>query len=201
MELRDYVKIISRNIWLIIIVIVLTGLLSYLFTSKTKTTYSGFKTISVNKSASATNSNYYQYDGFYSASAANLQAKGLASWINTPATVNQIYEKAQLSAPEVNDKNLKNLISVKNDIDSNVVSISMTDSSKEDLIKKLDSLGELAQTYFSTITSSDQYSLRTGDNAISSQVANSQMNLLAGIFSGLIIGIVLAFGKEYFSKA
>ncbi|MFA6423232.1 MAG: hypothetical protein WCW17_02140 [Patescibacteria group bacterium] len=199
MELKDYIKILAGKIWIIILFAVIVGALSFYFVNKKPTTYSGFRSISITREEKA-DASYYQYDGYYSLNSAVIQAKGLSSWLGSPSAIIEMYKLAGQTAPSVDDKTAKDFATIKNDLNSPVVTISMEDTDRNILLEKLSSIDSLVNDYFKDSNQKSEYIIKISDSSVVENTENSTISIIAGFISGLIIGIVFAFAVEYFKN-
>lgn len=198
MELRDYIKILVKYCWIIIIFALLTSGVSYYLVSKTKPVFTGYKNLVVSKKTNSVSSDYYQYDGYYLAEAASLQAKNLSIWLGSSSTIIDIYGRSGQNVSIADDKQVKSLIAVKNDPSSSVIVVSSKDEDKALLENRLKAIDTVSADYLKSIDKENAYEIQISDIVIAEGIVKTKTNTFAGFLSGLIIGIVIAFGVEYF---
>ena len=109
MELKEYLKIIQKNLRTFIFVIFLVtavGLIYFLFLP---ISYSTSLTANITRSGKQITESY-KYDDFYRLQADEKFAETLVEWMKSPRTVASIYERAGLSVQKMSLKKLSKAI-------------------------------------------------------------------------------------------
>jgi capsular polysaccharide biosynthesis protein len=113
MQLREYIEIFLKRIWIFIIAIVVLTLGAYIFTVSQPDKYTGSLTIySIINSDPKNNlqQSYYEFDNYYSFQAGGYLADTIISWLKDPVNVSWIYNDAGKDIPADNLKNYSKLI-------------------------------------------------------------------------------------------
>lgn len=121
MELRDYLKIISKRIWILVVVTLVVTLGSYLFTASKPITFEGSTSINVViKQSTTSKPDFYQYDNYYSIQASSLFADTVVDWLQDPSNVESIYSQANVNKSILNLKDYSELITAKKKLPATV---------------------------------------------------------------------------------
>lgn len=199
MELRDYLAIIGKRIWLFIIVVAIVTLGTYFFIASQPTTYDASSSISVLVKPSAESEAYYEYDNYYALEANKLLASEVANWFQSPSNIQEIYQKAQLSLPEVKIQKIPKLIDVKT---KQPATILIYVHQKEEKMAKglVEATLDFVKDKIENLVKKG--SLKSVDLEIAPvMVVGHQpsvlLNTVIGFVAGLVIGLALVFLVEY----
>lgn len=202
MELRDYVKIIGRHFWVFLVIVILTTGFALIFTKTRSTTYTALTTFTVNRASTLKQSqlNYYLYDNYYNEQSATLFAQTAQTWFKSPAFVTAVYQTAGLPLPNISQKSLGKTFKVAGDTTA-VFNISLTGANKDETAKLMAAADNVARAKIKEQGSSDDttfYQLNKFDAILSQDMSNLTLNVAIGLFSGLILGILVALAIAYF---
>ncbi len=95
MEFIEHKQLWKRNIVLIIILTLLLGAASFIFSYYSPTEYKSSISFAVNR-INKQETVDYQYDGYYAIQASDLFSQTVVSWFFTPSVLLEIYEKAKV---------------------------------------------------------------------------------------------------------
>ncbi|MBI3495237.1 hypothetical protein HY065_01270, partial [Candidatus Berkelbacteria bacterium] len=132
MELKDYIRIITKNYLLIAIITVLIMLATYFVTKNQPPSFDGAVTFTVINSERFP-PNQYGYDYYFTIQSASLLADTIDGWFGSPGFVKQVYDTAQVNFPATDTKSAARLFkSIKEIEKSTVVTVSIkTDKAEE----------------------------------------------------------------------
>lgn len=207
MELKDYLKIISRYRTTFLATILLTLIATVAFTFLMPAQYEAAASITVNKHSQVEQekANYYQYDDFYSIQAAGFFADTIANWIASPTTVYEIYFAAREQVPDkATLKSLAKTFKTKKQTNINTVDISIRDRDKD----RVDHLIKGAVTVVKNRTDELKKSAKTenffavvdAQPVIVKLEPNYILNTIIGLILGLILATTLVLGVNYFKE-
>jgi len=202
MDLKSYLMIIKKHLWLLIITIVIVTLGSYLFTVTRPITYDANSTINVLIKSAEQAPNYYEYDNYYSLQAGSLFADRVLIWFQDPAIVQEIYQKAQLNLPDVDMKNMSKLINARKKNPASVI-VSMNQADKDTVKKIVDASTSVIAQKTQDLTKNESIKnivLDISPTVVSEKKPATLLNTLIGLAAGLILGLALVFLTEYFRK-
>ncbi|KKQ74055.1 MAG: hypothetical protein US94_C0015G0003 [Berkelbacteria bacterium GW2011_GWB1_38_5] len=204
MELREYFRIIGRYkiIFWGVVILALAG--TILFTKLQPKSYLASTTITVNKASSLKQSqvNYYLFDNYYNVQSSGLFSQIITSWFSSPALVKEIYSKADISLPPVSQKKLAKIFKAVRQ-EPATINISVTNSNKEEAEKLITAAASVMQDKSNELGRSDRenvYDIVTFSSIVSDASANLWLNIFIGLISGILVGIVLTLGVDYFKR-
>lgn len=201
MELKDYLKIISQKFWILVVVTIIAGAATYLFSVMIPTSYDGVAYINV-AVKSQNQGDYYQYDNYYSIQASSLFADTIALWLQDPANASQIYKEAGIDLSKYSLKNLQKLFQIKRKPPATVV-ITLNNSDKdktEFLIARTINLVESQTKKWA-----DEELVKNAEAVTSAPVVLEHkmpilLNTILGLIGGFILGLAVVFLAESLNK-
>lgn len=202
MEVKDYIKFLSSNYTSIIAITLLFAVAAYIITITRPDTYQSSASLEVTKIEANPQSeaSYFQYDNYYSYQTASAVSDNLISWIESAATVAQIYERAGYKIPDANIRNLsKTFTATKTVGTSAVVSITYSSKDKEQARKMISTamevLREKVETY-NNLSNQDTFSAQCSDPVIVTAPKMEGLNTAIAAFVGLLVAIGTTSIKE-----
>lgn len=205
MELRDYIKIISRHFWIFIIVVILSTIFAIFLTKTRPTTYTAATTYTINKGSTLKQSqvNYYLYDNYYNLQSATLFSQNVQLWFSSPAFVAEIYKNAGLALPDVSQKALGRIFNATYQI-PNTIQLSVKGTDANQVQTLIDSAFKVAQEKINqsgdTNDDTAYYQLNQFDPILNQNKSNLILNASIGFFSGIILGLLITFAVSYFKE-
>lgn len=205
MELKDYIKLLTKDWYLVIGFGLVAALLGYYLAITARPQYQGLATFTVTQKAQSANNNLFVYDNYYSVSASAYLAETLNSIITSPNTVVSVFDSAGFPAP-ANDyrKLLRVFRSTKPNQYTSAVPVSVNAGTKDDAKKIMESLSNFLKADFSRKQQSGTLSKDFGLDATPVIVLEKLPNasIQTGIYSiaGIIIGSVMVVIKDYLLK-
>ena len=201
MELRDYLKIIGKYKIVFWTILILCGLSAMIWTKIQPTSYLASTTFTVNKSSALKQKdvNYYLYDNYYNVQSAGLFSQIVTTWFESPSLVTDVYNKAGITVPNVSQKNLsKTFKAVRTE--PATINVSISGTNKDDLTKLLNAAAVVLQEKTDDLNKSGEniYDIAKFTPVVSNDSPNLALNTIIGLFAGLLLGIVIILGVEYF---
>ena len=204
MELKEYLKIIQKNLGLIIISIILVALFAYLFTLKQPIVYEADVSLTIIPKPGIELKNVYEYGGYYDLQAATLFGTTIASWLSSPDVVTEIYKRAGYEIKEVTSKALAKLIKTTLAPSSFSIKLQLKDRDKNKAQKLARATTEVIQNKTAEFNqkagAKANFEIVASEPVIFEVKPKKEFNTLVGALAGLILGIFLAFVAEYFKK-
>lgn len=201
MTLKEFISLIKKNYWLIILPVVIIFVGVIWFNSKIDRTYEGNIGFSIVRIGQTSKS---EFNDFYATQADNLVTANFAKWMAGKPFIASVYQKA---GENLDNKNL----------DKMVKKFTVQKTSGADISVSFQTLGrdetqKLGQALI------DEVSLRTAEIkkesksdqnlrglelssklSVHQQATNKLLNYLLGILAGIILGIILILSVRYFS--
>lgn len=203
MELKDYLKIIRKHIWVFVIIAILTTGFAVIFTKTRPISYTAITTFTVNKGSSLKQSqaNYYLYDNYYNVQSAGLFAQIVSQWFNSPAVVTSIYQNANITVPDVSQSALGKTFKATYSQPA-VIDVSISGKDQDQLQKLMNSAFQVLQGKTNELGQNDNafYQLAKFDPIVTRDQQNLPLNTIIGLIAGLILGALVALSIEYFKE-
>lgn len=204
MELRDYIRIILQQKAIVILITIVLGLASYLYTARAKPLVDGSVTFTVVNSERFP-ANQYGYDYYFTIQSSALLADTIDGWFGSPNFVAKVYDAAKVELPSDNtraagrifrsvkeiEKSPVVVVSIKTDdrTETEKIIIAATDVTKQE-IDELVKLGKFPATF----------SVLASDPLILESEPKPELTGIVGLVVGLILGCVIAVGRHYFKQ-
>jgi capsular polysaccharide biosynthesis protein len=204
MELKSYLMIIGKRIWLFLSIILLITVGSYLFTIAQPSTFDGSAFLNiVAKKQVNTKPDYYTYDNYYAIQANSLFADTVVAWLGDPTNVNEIYSQASIERPDVSLKNISKLIVAKKKVPASV-QVTFNSTNEKDvtnLVKATIKFVEEKTASWSSEGLVDNLYVDSSSPIAIKHEPPILTNVLSGFLGGLIIALAIVFFQEYWQKS
>jgi len=202
MELREYLKILRQEKNIISGSVVILMVFATIFTLLKPVSFSSDLALLISRKGTQATDNY-KYDGYYAVQASDIFSDNISQWLASASVASEIYSRANMKADFTDFKQFSKIFkatklssqyvdvrySAKDEQSAKVIARAIVDVLQE----KTDSLSKSSNEEISfNIIYNDPLVVRS-ENSI------WWNNLLAAI-GGLFLGILLAFGKNYFGK-
>jgi len=201
MELKEYLRIIKKHLFLILACALITTTGGYLFARQQSTKYEAVGDITVVPQGAAELKNVYEYDGYYALQAATIFTTTISSWLASPDSVMEIYQKAGLDIKGQTSKSLSKFIKTTPVLNSVALKFQLQTASKENTLKLAKGVNELVkektETFNQTAGSKTKFSLNLSEPLIIENRPPVGLITLCALVVGAVLGIFLAFLKEY----
>ena len=202
MSSPNYFKIIGNNKALIFICAVLCGLLALLFSALKPVSYEASIDFSIQK-VNRQDTSDFQYDNYYAIQASELLGNTIVGWLESPETVRAAYRVADLTVADNELDTLAKGMKAKQ-ISAHLVRVKFSQSDS-------DRAGQVATGLSTVVKQKAEEVEKSADDKNSFTVSYTEPVVaekkygpatlaLAGLVSGLLLGIGIAFGREYFKK-
>lgn len=206
MELKEYLEIIGRRIWILTLTVFVITLAAYLVSLNQPTKYSGSASFYVLVTDSSNVGNipkedFFKYNNYYAIQSGSLFTDIISSWIKDPANVAEIYQNAGIEIPPVGINSYSRFFSVKKSQPA-TLQLTLESTNKEETSKLLESAKNFIQN--KTREWKDRglinnVSLDTTDSIIVTQPSSDLSNTAVGFVIGIILGLVFVFFSQYMS--
>jgi len=201
MELCDYLKIIKKHYKLILIITILVGASSFIFTLKRPVVYDTSLSLFIARTTSESTQDY-KYDGYYAIKAAELFSDTVKQWLESPEVVIEIYKKAGIDLEIESLRKLgKKLKAYK--MSPQYVEVRFKAEEREKAQKISSVISSVLQSRAQQLTwnSGDlAFYIRAISPVIVANIPKPLFNSLIGLISGFVLGIFVVFFKEYLGK-
>lgn len=202
MDIVDYLKILRKNLAVIVCVTIIFVVAAILITWERPVSYQSSCAIEVvgYQVQNQSDVNYFQYDNFYNTQVATTYANNLVGWVAAPSIIAETYKEAGLEMPAVSLKDLGKTFTAKKKADgSSVVDISYSSKNYDQskamistlsnvLKEKIESANvDNASAKFSTVASTPV--------VVATPKSFGLNSAIAGIF-GLFLAASYAFLRE-----
>lgn len=202
MSFFAFVKIIHQRFVSIIIITAAVAVLSALITRVLPEKFDSSVSLNILR-VNREETPDYQYDGFYAIQASDLFAQTVISWLQTPSVVNEIYGQSGVDSKFTSLSSFSGRFSAKKMSSQNIV-IHFAAKSKEESDKLSSALisvvGQKAQDSLKTTKNIQVFDVKASNPITVKREYNIVVALIAGIASGLVLGILWALGKNYFKE-
>lgn len=201
MEIKDYLQIIRKHLWLFVGVVLISIILSYVLTIIQPKTFTAQSTVMATKTSNAGPKECYDENSKLCTTAllSNNYAQIVAKWYTTASITAKIYQAAGINIPNARqDKLAKTFKAVYTP--EGVVSVTITGKNSNDLVNLLNSSYSVLQNKTSEFSDSkqNQYELTQTVPYVSENSPRTLLNIIIGIICGFILGTLAVMGKEYF---
>jgi len=203
MELRDYLKIIAKRIWLLLGVIVLVMLGVYLYSASQTISYNGSARlyVSVQKNTSE-NPPYYQYDNYYAQQSSLLFADTVVAWLQDISNITEIYKAAGVDLSNVNLADTSKLVQAKKN-QGGAVDITYNNRDRntvENVLTKSEEFAKNKVKNWVGNVQTENINIDSSDPVVFEKRPELTLNMLIGLAAGIFLGLVLVFFVEYVSE-
>ena len=200
MELKQYLKIIRQNYKLILIITVLTGLFSFIFSVIQPTKYETSLSLLISKNKTQQTDDF-KYDGYYALQASEIMADSVEQWLKSPEVVSAVYQRTGINSDFRNIKSYGKKFTAKK-MSSQYVEVKFKTATREEAEKISAAIIKIINDKAEALRKNSEREvsfLISGENPVT--VENNPdifLNLFIGLISGLALGIFIVFGKRYF---
>lgn len=200
MELRDYLIIIQKRLWLFLLIFLVFVFASWGLTARSKTLFDASLSTAVNKlpDVEQGKENFYTFDDYYSLQAGSLMAETTAQWLQSPAVVGEIFKEAGVNLPQTDARSLAKTFTVtKLGTFANVVNMIYRNPDKAKGEKILEATRNVIEKKIKEFLPSQEKYLVTFSKEILPVPKNFPLNITVGTVLGIILGLATIFTLEY----
>jgi len=202
MELKDYIRIIKKNLIVIVAVTVVFGLVAYLATARQKPVYNSTIGIEITREQAAKQADtpYYQFDNYYATQAATALSDNVIGWLAAPSFVSEIFNKAGYETPPGSLRELSKIFTARKKIsNSSVIDISYSSTNSQKAEKIIKTAAGMIKDKTDALNSSQdtaKYITSVSTPVVITSPKPLLLNTLIGVFVGLFLTIGYAFIKN-----
>lgn len=203
MELKEYLKLIRKNLKLILIVGVVAALSAFLFSNFQPVKYETSLSLLISKNKTQETDDF-KYDGYYALQAGEMLADTVTEWLKSPTMVNAIYQEASVPGNFGSVKSYAKKFTAKK-MSSQHIEVKFDSEAKESAEKISSAIIRIINDKIKALEENSEEEISfsaSGENpVIVEKKPDALFNLVIGFISGLILGIFIVFGKEYFKNS
>ncbi len=205
MELKDYLRMISRSWQLIIGITILVTALVLVWSVLQPVKYESSTTVVVNKPnpVSQRSVSFFQYDKYYSIQASSLFADTLTAWLSSPSTAKEIFEKAGFPVPDVNLRKMSRIFKPRR-LPPATLNVTVVDKDREKAEKLVSAAVAVIEEKTEEQRKNDDpdhyFTIISGSMVTAAAKQDLLINTLVGLIGGLILGLIGGFLREYLRK-
>ena len=199
MELRDYLRIISKRVWLLVGIILVFLIAVYAFTITRPKSWDGSVLFNIVKRSNATEVNQYTYDQYYAIQASSLFADTVISWLQDPYTVISIYKETDIDTSKLTLKNSSKIFTTRKIQPAGVqVKITSTDQNKVGpLLKNATLVVQDRVKKLNEMDNSGNFVIDANDPVVIDHRESLVTNIILALVAGLLVGLSTIFVLEY----
>ena len=201
MELKEYLKIIKKDLKLIIIISIITAVSAFLFSAMEPAAYETSISLAINKNKTQ-NTDDFKYDGYYALQTSEMLADTIVEWTKSPTIVDSVYQKAGVNQNFKNIKSYTKKFTAKK-MSSQHVEVKFKSDTKENAEKISSAIVEIISDKTKTLEENSgeeiAFSVSSENPVIVENKPDAFLNLFIGLISGLFLGIFVVFGRRYFT--
>ncbi|MCK5084590.1 MAG: hypothetical protein KAQ64_02970 [Candidatus Pacebacteria bacterium] len=201
MEIKQYIKITKEGFRIIIAVGIIAAMSAFLFSAIKPVVYEVSMSLVINKNKTQ-NTDDFKYDGYYALQTSDMLASSIVEWTKSPTMVGAIYQKAEVNQDFKNIKSYTKKFTV-NKMSSQHVEVKFKADTRENAKKISSAIVEIISEKTKALEKSSKeeisFSVSSENPVIVENKPNAFLNLFIGLFSGMILGIFVVFGKRYFA--
>ncbi len=202
MEIKDYYLILKKNIWLIVLITVVFGVVSYIMTATGKPTYQSSVAIEISRQQSQQQKDvsYYQYENYYSQASSTFISSNISDSLTSASTVAKIFETAGYPTPPGSVKDLGKTFTVrKKQESSTVVDVSYSSKNREQAEKVISAAAQVVQDKINDEGKNDlsgKFIARSDQPVVVTVPKQTTINTIIAVFLGLFVSLGIISIRE-----
>ncbi|MFA6194019.1 MAG: hypothetical protein WC726_04120 [Parcubacteria group bacterium] len=202
MELGEYYRIFKSNIPVVIYTAIIAVVAAYAWSVRQSQTYSASLLLNVSRTETQSTADY-RYDQFYRLQADDKFSETIVSWLKSPGTAKNIFDKAGVSSDQKTMRNLSKSFQAEK-LSSNLVSVRYSTETNEESGKIAPAIAsvvsEKTKALNTDVRDPNWFQISTSDLIILKNTQDLRINLGIAALVGFFLGTLLAFGKHYISE-
>lgn len=206
MEIKEYFEVLKKNLWLLLIIIIVFVGAAWAMTASKAPIYkgsAGFEIIRVPSQKQADVS-YFQYDNYYASEVAASVTDNMIGWLASASTVADIYEKSGYELPNTSLKALGTTFTATKKKDSAaVIDISYSSADKQKASKLIKAATEVLRTKVDDYNQADTSAVfitKSSEPVVIAEPKSTVINSLIAGFMGLVIALGIISIREALKK-
>ena len=206
MELGEYLQILRKYIWVIVITTIVFGLAAYLLTIRQKINFQSSTGIEISRVETAKQSSvpYYEYDNYYGTQVATTLSDNIVGWLSSPAMVAEIYQKAGYPLPPGNLRDLGKIFTAKKQAaTSTVINISYSSTDKEQSEKLIAAAAEVLKKQIESENANSEgavFRVSSANPVVIEAPKPIALNTAIAVIIGLFLSVGFSLLKESLKK-
>ncbi len=200
MELREYLKILKQEKNIISGTIVILMVFATIFTIEKPVSFASDLMLLISRKGTQATDNY-KYDGYYAVQASDVFSDNISQWLASASVASEIYSRAKIKTDFTDFKQFSKIFKAKK-LSSQYVEVryETPDEQSAKVIARaiVDVLQEKTDSLSKSSNEEISFNIIYNDPLVIRSENSVWWNNLMAIFGGLFIGILLAFGKNYF---
>jgi capsular polysaccharide biosynthesis protein len=206
MRISDYIKILRKSWYLMIIIIALFAGIAVFVTIRQKPTFQASAAVEITRFQNLRQQdvNYFQYDNYYNTQVAASLSDNIIGWLGAPSTVSEIFANAGYPQPEGTLTDIGKIFTVKKKVSTSSVleiSHSSADSqmSSQLVAKAVDVVRKKVESY----NSADNAAAFKASTSLPVVVEAPKQTALNGIVAGIVgifVALAIIFAREALRK-
>jgi len=199
MELKEYLKIIKRNIKLFISTILLIVITIFTYFLSRPISYDTSLTLNITRIGSQ-QSQDYQYDNFYRIQADEKFAETIVEWLKSPRIASDIYQEAGISTKKYSLKQLGKFVKAEKR-SSQVVFLNFSSPSEQSAQKLSEAMKKVLSKNTEDLNKNQKddtwFSIVASEPVIIKKQYNYWIVSGAALLAGIFLGFWMVMGKHY----
>lgn len=206
MGLAEYLSIIKKYIWVILVTTLVFALVAYSLTIRQKTNFQSSTGIEISRSETIKQSSvpYYEYDNYYGTQVATTLADNVVGWLSSPAMVAKIFQKAGYPLPPGNLRFLGKIFTAKKQVaTSTVINISYSSTDEKQSQKLITAAADVLKKQIeseNTSGNSSVFRVNTPDPVVIPAPKPIALNIAIAAIIGLFLSLSFSFLRESLKK-
>lgn len=201
MELREYYKILRKNISVVIYTVVIAVVIAYTWSVKTAQTYSASLLLNISRTETQTTPDY-RYDQFYRMQADDKFAETIVVWLKAPGVADDIFSKAGISTNQKTMRELSKSFRAEK-LSSSIVGVKYSTQTSDESSRIAPALqaviADKTKSMNAEARDPNWFQIDMSNLIILKNTPSLPFNLGVAALIGIFIGVILAFGKHYIS--
>jgi capsular polysaccharide biosynthesis protein len=202
MELKEYIRIIKKQKNVILNSVIALVILTTAFSLAKPVSYENDLILLVGRKGTQDTDNY-KYDGYYAVQASDIFADNVSQWLGNASLVKEIYSRAGVKNESGSLRGFTKMFKAKK-LSSQYVEVRYATADSQSAVKLahaiVDVLGERAEALRTASNEEISFKIIYNDPLTIKTSNNLLLNNILALVGGLVIGIFLALGKEYFKS-
>lgn len=203
MEVKDYFKVITKNLWIIILITAIFAVVAYFVALNKPASYQASTAISVVKQSTANSQDFYTFDNYYTIQAAGVFSDSLVGLFASPSFVSETFQKAGYEIPDTGIKSLAKIFTAKKQVaTSAVVTVNFSDNDEIKARKIIETATTQIKQYVesSYTGKTGNFEITATEPVVVTAPKTTGVNTFIAAFVGLFVSLGIVFVKESLSK-
>jgi len=206
MELAEYYKIIKKNIWLIVITVVVFVAAAWIITQSGAAKYQADISLDVAGAPVQRQADvsYYEYDNYYAALAAAAVSDNAVGWLSSPAVVAEVFKNGGYDLPGGDLRSLGKTFTTKKKLaNSAVLDIGYTSDSVDKSERLIRAAGNVLKDKIEATSQSGsaaKFIVSVSDPVVITEKKQIALNSLIAALVGLFISLGIVFTRHQLKK-